>query len=82
MTRGAFRVYYSPTAFTHYLDLAKQKVEITGDEAELELDGQRVRCLIEGVGGWVPDQRTRTMPTLYLQRKQEDRHSTNKSSRD
>jgi hypothetical protein len=80
MTRRAFRVYYSSNAFTHYLDLAKQEVEITGDEAELELDGQRVRCLIEGIGEWAPDQYVRIMPTLYLQRKQEERHSKKKAA--
>jgi hypothetical protein len=79
MTRRAFRVYDSSSAFTHYFDLAKQEVEIAGDEAELELDGQRVRCLIEGVGEWAPDQHAQTMPTLYLQRKQEERHSKKKS---
>jgi hypothetical protein len=82
MTRRAFRVYYSASAFTHYLDLAKQEVEITGDEAELELDGQRVRCRIEGIGEWAPDQYARIMPTLYLHRKQEERRTKNKSSRE
>jgi hypothetical protein len=70
MTRRAFRVYYSSSAFAHYLDLAKQEVEITGDQAELELDGQRVRCRIEGIGEWALDRYARIMPTLYLHRKQ------------
>jgi hypothetical protein len=82
MTRRAFRVYYSSNAFAHYLDLAKQDVEIAGDEAELELDGQRVRCLIEGIGGLAPDQHARTMPTLYLQQKQEERRSKEKPARE
>lgn len=82
MTRRAFRVYYSSSAFTHYLDLARQEVEIVGDEAELELDGQRVRCRIEGVGEWAPDQSARIMPTLYLQRKQTERHSKRRPFRE
>jgi hypothetical protein len=82
MTRRAFRVYYSSSAFTHYLDLAKQKVEIVGDEAELQLDGQRVRCRIEGIGEWAADEYARIMPTLYLQRKQAERHSKKKPYRE
>ena len=81
MTRRAFRVYYSSTAFAHYLDLAKQEVEIVGDEAELELDGQRVTCRIEGIGGLAPYQHARTMPTLYLQRKEEKQTSKRGGSR-
>jgi hypothetical protein len=81
MTRRAFRVGYSSSAFTYDLDLAEQEAEIAGDEAEIELEGQRVRCRIAGIGKWAPDQHARTVPTLYLQRKQEERRTKNKSSR-
>jgi hypothetical protein len=76
--RLAFRVYYSPSANTHYIDLAKLEVEIVNDEAEIELAGERVRCVIEGVG-LAPDQISRATPSLYLQRKEERRHTGNRS---
>jgi hypothetical protein len=79
--RGAFRVYYSPTANTHYIDLAKLDVEVVEDEAEIELGGERVRCVIEGVG-LSPDQLTGATPTLYLQRKEEERPTGSKPSQE
>jgi hypothetical protein len=76
--RRTFHVYYCSSAIMHYLDLATQEVEIAGDEAEIELDGQRVRCLIQGVGGLAPDQPPHTTLALYLQRK-EEKHTAKRS---
>jgi hypothetical protein len=77
--RLGFRVYYSPSATTHYIDLADLEVEIVNDEAEIELGGQRVRCIIEGVG-LAPDHVARATPTLYLQRKEDKRHAGSRST--
>jgi hypothetical protein len=77
--RAAFRVYYSPSANTHFIDLAKLEVEVVQDEAEFELGGQRVRCVIAGVG-LSPDKLERAMPTLYLQRKEAEQRISHKSS--
>jgi hypothetical protein len=75
--RAAFRVYYRPSANSHYIDLAQLEVEVVQDEAEIELGGKRVRCVIEGVG-LSPDQLTRATPTLYLQQKEEERQTGSK----
>lgn len=68
MKKEEYRVYYRTDASAHYLDLAKQTVEVAGNEARIELNGQLVRCVIEDVERAAPDH-ARALPKLYLRRK-------------
>jgi hypothetical protein len=69
MKKEEYRVYYRTNATAHYIDLAKQTVEIAGSEARIEVNGQLVRCVVEDVERAAAGGLSRAVSNLYLRRK-------------
>jgi len=74
MKKEEYRLYYRTDASAHYLDLAKQTVEIAGNEARIELNGQLVRCVIEDVERASPDRHARSAQALSATKGIEEQH--------
>jgi hypothetical protein len=69
MKKDEYRVFYRTSATTHYIDLAKQTVEIAGNEARIVVNGQLTRCVVEDVERAAAGSQTRAVSNLYLRRK-------------
>jgi hypothetical protein len=69
MKKDAYHVYYRSNASGHYIYLAKQTVEIVGNEARIELNGQLTRCIVEDVERVASDRHVLAGCNLYLRRK-------------
>jgi hypothetical protein len=69
MKKDAYNVYYRSNASGHYIYLAKQSVEIVGNETRIELNGQLTKCVVEDVEWVASDSHELAGCNLYLRRK-------------
>jgi hypothetical protein len=63
-----YRVYYRTNATAHYIDLGKRPVELAGNEARIELNGQLTKCVVEDVERPASDT-PGALSRLYVRRK-------------